>query len=121
MTWILRAAGSFCLLLGGIGLFIPLWPTTIFWILAAILFARSHPPSRDWIYRQRGVGPQIKTFIETGTLNRTGKMAALSGVVIGGALSSWLIWPRMMVVAAMLVILALVAAYIGSRPNSRPD
>lgn len=121
MTWILRATGSLSLLLGGIGLFVPLWPTTIFWIIAAVLFARSHPPSRDWIYRQRGIGPQIKTFVENGTLSRPGKIAALSGIFAGSILSSWLIWPRVMIIIAMLATLLLVALYISSRPNDTPD
>lgn len=84
--WFWRAIGSVAFVLGAIGLAIPVWPTTIFWIVAALAFAKSNPVWADWIYRQPGVGPTIKAFIETGAMGREAKIAALIGMSIAASL-----------------------------------
>ncbi|HRX75154.1 MAG TPA: YbaN family protein, partial [Hyphomonas sp.] len=78
--WSWRILGLVAFAFGAIGLFIPIWPTTVFWIVAALAFARSNPAWAEWIYTRPKIGPAIRTFVETGALSRAGKTAALGGM-----------------------------------------
>ena len=68
-----RAAGGVMFALGAIGLVLPVWPTTIFWILAALAFARSWPRMRDRLYAWPRLGPTIAAFAEHGVMSRSAK------------------------------------------------
>ncbi len=113
--WAWRIIGVIAFALGAIGLFLPVWPTTVFWIVAALSFARSNPSWAEWIYRQPGVGPPIKTFLETGALAREAKIAALAGMLLAATLivvfghdSTWLM-------AGGLSLIAVGAIYVITR------
>lgn len=112
---LLRLLGGLFVALGAIGLFLPIWPTTIFWILAAICFARSSPEARDWIYARPGIGPQIEAFVERGTISRAGKLAALTGMTIAGLICAFVLRQTPYWLAATITVLVLVAAFILTR------
>ncbi|CBL44059.1 Protein of unknown function DUF454 [gamma proteobacterium HdN1] len=57
-TWL----GTAFLLLGGIGLLLPLLPTTPFVLLAAACFARSSPRAHRWLLENRWFGPLIQDW-----------------------------------------------------------
>ncbi|MEO1642661.1 MAG: YbaN family protein [Pseudomonadota bacterium] len=112
---ILRLLGGLFLALGAIGLFLPIWPTTIFWILAAICFARSSPTTRDWIYSRPGVGSVVEDFVEFGRISRKSKVGALFGIGFASAICTALLWQKTIALSATLVTLALVATYVATR------
>ena len=114
---LLRLLGGLFVALGAIGLFLPIWPTTIFWILAALCFARSSPEARDWIYARPGIGPQIEAFIERGTLNRASKVAAIIGMSLAGAMSTYALRNHLLWLALLLVILLGASLYVITRPR----
>ncbi len=101
--------------LGAIGLFLPVWPTTIFWILAAMCFARSHPPTRDWIYARPGIGKIIEDFTEHGIMSRRSKMAALGGMALAGVIIGLALRHHGWGLAVGLGILASGMLYVISR------
>lgn len=117
--WLWRLIGAIAFVLGGIGLFLPVWPTTIFWIVAAAAFARSNPAWRDWIYRRPGVGVHVQGFVEHGVLNRAGKTGALVGMSLAGAISAAFLWQRPIPLAAAFGLLALGALFVITRPGPR--
>lgn len=112
---VLRLLGGLFLALGAIGLVVPIWPTTIFWILAAVCFARSSPAARDWIYSRPGVGPVVEDFVESGRISRKAKLGALFGIVLAAGLCTFILWQRTIPLYATLSTLALVATYIATR------
>ena len=114
-VFVFRLLGGLFLALGAIGLFLPVWPTTIFWIFAAICFARSSPEARDWIYKRPGIGPTIEDFVERGEISRPSKIAAITGIGLSAALSSWLLRESGLILPSVLVILLLVALYVAFR------
>ena len=69
VMWSWRILGLISFAFGAIGLFLPIWPTTVFWIVAALAFARSNPAWAEWIYARPKIGPPIRTFVETGALS----------------------------------------------------
>ena len=64
------------LLLGGIGLVLPILPTVPFVILAAFCFARSSPALERRLLDHPGMGPHIRAWRERGAISRRGKIAA---------------------------------------------
>ncbi len=114
---IARLLGFLFLALGAIGIFLPIWPTTIFWIVAALCFARSSPAMRDWIYARPKLGPPIQQFLERGTLSRTSKTGALAGMAMACGISSFLLWGRWTWMALAIGLILCGAAYVLSRPT----
>lgn len=114
--WVWRTFGSIAFIMGAIGIVLPIWPTTIFWIVAAICFARSNPDWRDWIYARPGVGHPIEEFVERGVLGRRSKILAMAGMLV--ALAGMVIAFRhhVALLASGLVILALGSLYVLTRP-----
>ena len=107
-----------CFGLGFIGMVVPLMPTTVFWICAAWLWLRSHPKRVRFLVDHPNFGASIRGFLEHGEICRTGKTAA-----IGAMTGSYLIWlalirPGWMVAAMVAGILATVALWIATRPDS---
>ncbi|MDJ0921655.1 MAG: YbaN family protein [Henriciella sp.] len=112
---LLRILGGIFFLAGAIGLILPIWPTTIFWILAAYCFARSSPAMRDWIYRQPGVGSTVEGFVDKGILPRKSKLTAIGGILVSAAISAYFLRERLIVLAILLSVLACVSVYIVTR------
>jgi uncharacterized membrane protein YbaN (DUF454 family) len=59
---LLIAAGFACLLLGAVGIFLPVLPTTPFLLLAAGLFLRSSNRLYQWITHHRVFGTFIRNY-----------------------------------------------------------
>lgn len=59
---LLRIAGGLCLLLGAIGIFLPMLPTTPFVLLAALCFSYSHEKAYQWLLKNRTFGPYIENY-----------------------------------------------------------
>ncbi|MGB3626715.1 MAG: YbaN family protein [Henriciella sp.] len=114
---IAKVLGFLFLALGAIGLFLPIWPTTVFWIVAALCFARSSPAMRDWIYSRPNVGPLIQTFLERGTLSLPAKTGALTGMSLAALISTALLWGRWSWLAIAMALLAMGAIYVLTRPS----
>jgi uncharacterized membrane protein YbaN (DUF454 family) len=56
---LLLVAGSLCVALGVVGIFLPLLPTTPFLLLAAACYARASRRFYDWLLANRTFGPLI--------------------------------------------------------------
>jgi len=61
-------AGIVSLLLGIIGIFLPLVPTTPFILLASILFSKSSERLHRWLLNQPRLGPLIKDWEQYGVI-----------------------------------------------------
>jgi uncharacterized membrane protein YbaN (DUF454 family) len=69
---ILKIAGCLCLILGGIGIFLPVWPTTPFVLLAAGAFGASSPKMYAWLEHNKIFGEYIRGYRDkTGISLRT--------------------------------------------------
>lgn len=69
--------GSLCLLLGGIGIAIPVLPTTPFVILASACFAYSSPRLYEWLARTKYFGDFIRNYKEKTGVQKSVKIKAL--------------------------------------------
>ncbi len=56
--------GIISLVLGFLGIFVPLLPTTPFLLLSAMLFARSSKKLYNWLIKHKVFGNYVRSFIE---------------------------------------------------------
>lgn len=108
--------GSLALILGLIGVVLPVLPTTPFIILAAFCFGKSAPSFAARLERHRVFGPMIADWRSNGAIAPRYKRAA--GLMMGGAfaISVTLAMP-VWVLLVQAVCLSGAAAYVFSRPD----
>ncbi|MGQ3675768.1 YbaN family protein [Xanthobacter sp. TB0139] len=113
---VLFAAGIIFVMIGAIGLVVPMMPGTIFLILAAWCFARSSPRFETWLLTHRHLGPSVVRWRESGAIPPIAKMFAIGSFVVTLG-SSWLLGAPNMVLGGLALLFAGLTIYIGSRPN----
>lgn len=108
-------AGLFFVGLGIIGVFLPVMPSTVFFIIAAVFFARSNPAWEARIMNHPKIGPPIAAFRQRGVIGPKAKWAAVLGMGISSLIGLFTlpgIWAFV-----PLVICTLSALYVLSRPS----
>ena len=100
---ILLCAGFACLALGGIGIVLPLLPTTPFVLLAAILFGKSSPKFQARLETNRVFGPYIENHRTGAGVPFSTKVGALVFLWTGLAVSAflarhWWVWVILVIV-----------------------
>lgn len=63
MKFLLAALGLLSLVLGILGIFLPVLPTTPFLLLASFLFLRSSRSLYEWLMNHPKLGPYISNFL----------------------------------------------------------
>mgnify|MGYP001789618024 FL=1 len=69
-------AGAVSLLLGVIGIVLPVLPTTPFVLLAAACWARASPRFHSWLHRHPYFGPMVQNWEEKRAVPRRAKYLA---------------------------------------------
>ena len=70
-------SGIISLIIGLIGIFLPILPTTPFLLLSAACFYRGSEKLHDWLLNSSIFGPSIKSYEEKGGLTKTTKVKAI--------------------------------------------
>lgn len=78
MRIILASLGTISLVLGIVGAFLPLLPTTPFILLSAYLFARSSPQMNNWILNHKVFGKIIYDYKVDKSISLHSKVIAIS-------------------------------------------
>jgi len=103
------------LVLGGVGVVLPLLPTTPFILLAAACFARSSPRMHRWLLDSELFGPMLRDWEANHCVSFKVKLLALSMMAVVGGTSIWFFvptgWPRLagsgLVALGCLTVLSL--------------
>ncbi len=119
MRWLWAGIGFIFLAIGAIGIVVPLWPTTIFWILAVLCLAESHPKVRDWIYARPGIGRVIEDFVERGEISQRGKTAAIGGMLLACLISAWFLRQSITGLAAVIIGVLIGILFVATRPSPK--
>lgn len=113
-------AGTIALLLGIVGIFLPLLPTTPFVILASACYMRGSERMHQWLINQRHLGPYLRCYQAGRGIPLRAKIAALATMWTSLTISIWLvplIWLRVL----LAVIGIAVTAYLLSMRTLPPE
>jgi len=108
---ILIIAGSLFVGIGVIGIFVPLLPTTVFFILAAACFVRSSEKMYNWLLENKHFGHYIKSYMENRAMPKKAKVMSITMMWVTMGLSASFI-PLNYVKLLLLVIAIGVTSYI---------
>ncbi len=109
--------GTVALVLGALGLFLPVLPTTPFVILAAACYLRSSKRMHAWILQSRLFGETIENFQEGRGLKRDTKIRALVLMWATISLSAFFFVDQLIFRGAMFLVAAGVTIYILRLPT----
>ena len=111
--------GLVALVLGFIGVFLPLLPTTPFVLLAAFCFSRSSERLHTWLLNHPWFGPLINDWEKYGVIRTRVKwIATLSMIVMVSYplfFKDFAIWLKLIVIASIVCVLL----FIWTRPSER--
>jgi hypothetical protein len=106
LRWLLIIIGLAAVGIGTVGIFVPLLPTTPFYLLAAACFFRSSDRLYRWLIGNKWCGPYIRNYREHRAIPRHAKVVALILLwgTIGHAVFALLdhLWLRFLLVAIAL-------------------
>jgi len=109
--------GLLSVVLGVLGIFLPVLPTTPLMILAAFFFSKSSPRLENWLLNHNTFGPVITDWRETGAIAPKIKMIAAATMAVV-FLASLIFGVKLFVLVIQAVCLGGAAWFVLSRPNT---
>lgn len=108
--------GWFFVIVGAIGIFLPILPTTPFMILALGLFAKSSPRFHEMLLNNRWIGDDLKRWEKFKCMKIKTKLRAMSLVLVTFLISILILMDRPNL-QIMLVVIGLILLFFISRVN----
>ena len=125
MKLLLVAGGTLCVVLGVIGIFLPLMPTTVFLLMAAYCYARSSERFYARLVNHRILGSYIRASREGRGMKRRDKVITLTLLWIGiGATAIWTVhawWLRLLLAAIAIGVTIHVVKIPAFKPVLTPE
>lgn len=109
-------AGLLCLILGTIGVVVPLLPTVPFLLAAGFFFGKSSARLHRWLLGHPVFGPPIHNWNKHGAISRRAKRLASLSILAALGISLLLGVPTR-VLAVQVIALIGVSAFIWTRPD----
>lgn len=114
------AAMAFGWLMVGIGLvgvFVPLFPTTVFILIALWAFSISSPRFRHWLFEHRWFGPPLRAWVTHRAIPKYAKVLSVASMALSVIVIALFAAVSWVVPALAAAISAPVALFIVSRPS----
>ena len=115
--WLLIAAGTLCVIIGAVGIIVPVLPTTPFLLLAAACYTRGSQRLYTALLNNRLVGSYLRNYLEGRGMTRRSKIWTLSllwlGITLTAAFATDSL-PVRMLLAAVLVGVTIHVLTIGT-------
>lgn len=109
--------GATSVALGVVGIFVPLWPTTCFLLLAGWCFARSSKRAERWLHENRLFGKYLRDYREKGIISPHVRFGSLSVLWLFIGISAILLIEHLWAVALLLFVAVAVSAHLYSLPT----
>lgn len=118
IRWFWLISGHLFLVVGIVGIFVPLLPTTPFLLLASFCYSKGSSKFAAWLLNHPRLGPPVRNWQEHGVISKRAKGLAAATI----ALSIGIVMTQASIpLAAKLAMLATVLpalAFILSRPQA---
>lgn len=112
-------SGLSCVAVGGIGVFVPGLPTTVFFIVAAWCFSRSSERLENWVLNLPVIGGTVRDFRNGLGMPKKAKVMAISCIVLAVGISAGFLIPNT-IVRLIVVAVGLVGVwYVGWHTPTR--
>ena len=118
---LLRTAGTLSLILGGVGIILPLLPTTPFLLLAAVCYARSSEQWYNWLMTNRWFGKYIRNWHEGKGIPMKTKILTIAFLILTIGYSAAFVVPFFIGKVVLILIAMCVSMHILSFPTLEPD
>ena len=104
------------MLLGFIGLLLPIVPTTPFILVSVWFFARSSKKLENWLINHKIFGKSIKDWKEKGAISKKAKLTAIPLIIFSFSATIYL--NEIFYLDLFLAVLGLtISTFIVTRPN----
>jgi uncharacterized membrane protein YbaN (DUF454 family) len=112
--WIV--CGAIAVVLGILGIALPILPTTPFMILAAFCFARGSKRLETWLLTHPRFGPSLVDWRQHGAITPRAKKAAIIGMALAFGISIF-VGVSTTVLAIQALAMAGAATFVLTRPS----
>lgn len=102
---------------GLVGAFVPLLPTTVFWILACALAFRSSPKLKAKMMNHPKFGPGLQAWFDRGAISRQAKIACTISMALSLAIVAFFLADKQLVLGLIALCLIAVNLWIWSCPE----
>ncbi len=120
VRWLLLTAGTVCLVLGAIGIILPILPTTPFLLLSAACYIRSSEQMHKWLLGNRWFGEYIKNYQAGRGIPMKSKVLALTILWATILYSTFFIVDEILVAqVALFIVAAGVTVHLMRVPTYR--
>ncbi|MBA4326783.1 MAG: DUF454 domain-containing protein [Polaromonas sp.] len=120
VRWLLIGLALASLVLGIVGLFLPVLPTVPFILLSAWAAARSSPKLLAWLESHSAFGPMLTEWRRGGVVRRRAKW--LATLTMGGsAIIMLLTLPKRWMALLAIAVMACVLLWLWRRPEKLPE
>jgi len=117
---ILIAIGWLSIILGVIGIFVPVLPTVPFLLLAAACFARSSERFYNWLINHKQLGPLIHDYLSGTGMPLRAKISALILIWLSILISAFILVHLFWVRFLLLGIATCLTFYLLRLPTTPP-
>jgi uncharacterized membrane protein YbaN (DUF454 family) len=107
-----NAAGGLSLVLGAIGILLPLLPTTPFILLASACFLRGSPGFHQWLLRNKYLGPVLIEWQLHRSISATVRIKGLILILASFAFSIYMVPHMWLKLALLCFLVALVSFFL---------
>ncbi|GLQ06284.1 YbaN family protein [Sneathiella chinensis] len=117
--YLLLGLGFFFVALGGLGVVLPVLPTTPFLLIALWAFSQSSNRFHDWLYTHRIFGPPLQEWSEYGVIPLRAKIVTVTTMATSAILVFMFSDVPWWGLASMLALMLVGAGFVLSRPSHR--
>lgn len=121
VRWLLIGIGALSLLVGLIGIVVPLLPTVPFLLITAACWSRASPRWHRWLLSRPKLGPAIERWERERTISRRARWTALGLVALSMSATIWWVRAHPWLPWAMTGVAAVLLLVIARLPTARDD
>lgn len=120
IRWSLLTAGTVFVGLGILGMFLPLLPTTVFFLMAAWCYARSSKKLYDWLHHNKYFGKYLKNYREGRGISLASKISTV--IILWSGIGYSIVVTESLIIHLVLLAIAIgVTLHIILIPTHKPE
>jgi len=118
---LLMILGTLCLILGTIGVFLPVLPTTPFLLVSLWAYMRSSEKLYNFILTNKYLKPYVEDYVSGNGIPRHAKIKAIALIWLTIGISVLFVVDKLFVRVMLLVTASLVSLYIGTHKEPKDE